>query len=194
MQEGTDANSQPHRFLSALSIAASSLGVIVLLSAAASSAAAQGATGEDNLPRYWEIHAFLMTAGTILFVGTYSALWLKYVSRVKGVQLPALAVKVSRMWYRMHVYLGVAGASLLAAGTVWGYVMVEWAHKGQHLRLAHSYIGVIARCIPLVPLVLGFAVRKVSRRKLSMRRWHVALGLAGIIILLVGLVSGWALE
>jgi integral membrane sensor domain MASE1 len=155
---------------------------------------AQDGAGEDNLPRYWEIHAFLMSAGTILFVGTYAALWLKYVSRIKGIQVPALAVRVSKMWYRMHVYLGIAGVSLLVAGTILGYFMVGWAHNGQHLRLPHSYIGVIAGIMALVPLALGFTDKWGKRHKHSIRWWHIALGVAGIVIMLLGLFSGWTLE
>lgn len=159
-----------------------------------SPAAAQDGIGEDNLPQYWEIHALLMTAGTILFVGSYAALWLKYISRIKGFQMPALAVKVSKMWYRMHVIFAVAGVVLLAAGTLFGYVMVGWAHHGQHLRIPHSYVGVVAGCIALVPLALGFSDKWGKRHRHSIRWWHIALGLAGMIIMLVGLVSGWALE
>ncbi len=170
------------------------IGTIAILPMIAGPAGAQEAGGGDNLPRFWEIHAFLMTAGTIIFVGTYVALWLKYVSRWKGFQLPALAVKVSRLWYRLHVYLGIAGVSLLAIGTIWGYIIVDIAHHGQHLRLSHSFIGVFAGCIALVPLALGFTVKRLKGRRAAIEWWHVALGMAGIVIMLVALSSGWALE
>jgi hypothetical protein len=191
---GEYTGDQRRRFRNSMKAVLWSVGVLVFLSRSASLVAAQDSIGEDNLPRYWEIHAFLMTAGTVLFISTYAALWLKYVSRIKGFQVPALAVKISRMWYRFHVYFGVAGVSLLMAGTVWGYIITEWAHHGQHLRLAHSYIGVVAGCISLIPLALGFTTKWGKRHNLSIRWWHVVLGVAAIVIMLVGLLSGWALE
>jgi hypothetical protein len=170
------------------------LGIMVYCSLFVPSVVAQDGPGEDNLPRYWEIHAFLMTAGTILFVGTYAALWLKYVSRIKGVPVPALAVKVSKKWYRIHIYFGIAGVTLLAAGTILGYFMVDWAHNGQHLRIPHSSIGVVAGIMALVPLALGFTDILGKQHKHVLRWWHIVLGLTGIAVMLAGLVSGWALE
>jgi hypothetical protein len=191
---GEDTGDQRRRLRNSTKAVLGSVGMLTFLSLSTSLVAAQGNTGEDNLPRYWEVHAFLMTAGTILFVSTYVALWLKYISKIKGFQVPALAVRVSKTWYRMHVYLGATGVSLLVAGTVLGYFMTEWAHHGQHLRLAHSYIGVVAGCISLIPLALGLTAKWGMRHKVSIRWWHVVLGLAAIVIMLVGLSSGWALE
>lgn len=189
-----DTSGKWRRFWNTATTVLLSVGILACLSLLASPVAAQDGTGEDNLPRYWEIHAFMMTASTILFVSAYVVLWLKYVSKIKGFQVPVLAVKVSRMWYRMHIYFGVAGVSLLVAGTVWGYIMVDWAHHGQHLRLLHSYIGAVAGCVALVPLALGFLTKWGKRHMLTIRWWHVALGLAGIVVMLVGLSSGWSLE
>jgi hypothetical protein len=150
--------------------------------------------GEDNLPRYWEIHAWLLTIGTGLFVLSYVALWLKYLSRIKGVEIPALATRISRKWYDLHVYLGAAGVLIGLAGVALGYYMVDQAHNGQHLRISHSYIGVISGSVVLGPLVTGFAARALKRSSYALRWWHIAIGLAGTIIMLAGLFTGWATE
>jgi len=162
--------------------------------ASAAVAAAQDGPGEDNLPRYWEIHAWLLTVGTAFFVISYLALWLKYLSKVKGIELPALATSISRMWYRIHVYLGAAGVILALAGVIWGYLIVDWAHGGQHLRLSHSYIGVITGIIVLAPLATGLAARAIKRGGYTIRWWHIAIGFVGLALMIVGLASGWALE
>lgn len=172
--------------------------LIIALSAnlAAGSATAQdGAPGEgDNLPRYWEIHAALLTAGTVLFIGSYVALWLKFLGKLETYGLPALAVRISRLWYKWHKYLGAIGVGLIIAGVVWGYIMVQWAHGGAHLRIPHSYVGFLAGFISVAPLLSGLISRRAKRGTTLLRWWHVVLGLSGIVVVLVGLFSGWALE
>lgn len=170
-----------------------SIGLLMISSASATIVAGQDG-GEDNLPRYWEIHAWLLSLGTALFVTAYVALWLKFLSKIKGIELPALAIKVSKMWYKMHVYFGAAGVTLIIAGSILGYFMVDWAHGGQHLRLTHSYIGALAGIIALAPLMSGLAARAVKKGRYAVRWWHLAIGLAGIVLMLAGAFSGWALE
>jgi uncharacterized membrane protein len=170
-----------------------SVGLLMFISASATIVAGQEG-GEDNLPRYWEIHAWLLSLGTALFVTAYLALWLKFLSKIKGIELPALATKVSKMWYKMHVYLGAAGVALIIAGAILGYYMVDQAHGGQHLRLTHSYIGVLAGIIALAPLMSGLMARAAKKRSTAVRWWHLTIGLAGIMLMLAGAFSGWALE
>lgn len=73
-----------------------SIGLLMSISASATIVAGQVA-GEDYLPRYWEIHAWLLSLGAALFITTYLALWLKFLSRIKGIELPALVTKISKM-------------------------------------------------------------------------------------------------
>lgn len=173
---------------------ASLTGLFICCVTFATVVAGQDGPGEDNLPRYWEIHAWLLTIGAAFFVMSYLALWLKYLSRIKGIEIPALATKISRMWYKMHVYLGAVGVTLSVAGAIVGYFMVDWARDGHHLRLTHSYIGVIVGIIVLAPFVTGLAARAVKQGRYALRWWHVAIGLVGLILMLAGLFSGWALE
>jgi hypothetical protein len=169
------------------------IGLLMSSSGSASIVAGQDG-GEDNLPRYWEIHAWLLSLGTALFVTAYLALWLKFLSRIKGIELPALATKISKMWYKMHLYFGAAGVTLVIAGVILGYYMVDQAHGGQHLRLTHSYIGALAGIIALAPLMSGLVARAAKKRRTVLRWWHLAIGLAGIVLMLAGAFSGWALE
>lgn len=158
-------------------------------------AVAQGpAGGEDNLPRYWEIHAALLTVGTALFVGSYGALWLKMLGRLEDLGLPAIAVRISRLWYKWHMYMGAIGALMTLAGVGWGYLMVQWAHGGTHLRTPHSYVGIAIGVIVIVPLLTGLLTRATGKRRAALRWWHAGIGIGSIVIMLVGLVSGWALE
>jgi Fe2+ transport system protein B len=175
-------------------VALSLMGFLIYCSAFATIVAGQDGAGEDNLPRYWEIHAWLLTVGTALFVTSYLALWLKFLSRIKGIELPALATQISRMWYKMHVYFAAAGVILVLAGAIWGYLMVDWAHNGHHLRLAHSYIGVIAGFAALAPLITGLAARAAKRGRYAIRWWHLAIGLVAIGVMVAGTISGWSLE
>ena len=159
------------------------------------SAAAQGAQGEDdNLPRYWEIHAALLTAGTAFFVASYIALWLKMLGKLENLGLPAIATRISRLWYKWHMYLGAIGVGLILADVIWGYLMVQWAYGGAHLRIAHSYVGVATGMISLAPLITGLATRTTRKGRIAFRWWHVAIGIGGIAVMLVGLFSGWATE
>jgi hypothetical protein len=166
--------------------------VLGLLLLSTTNVAAQ--EGEDDLPQYWELHAWLLTIGTALFVLSYLVLGLKLISRIKGVDLPALATSISRRWYQMHVYLGTAGVALALAGSIWGYLMVDWAYAGEHLRLSHSYIGVAVALVVSAPLVTGSAARILKKGRNAMRWWHLVIGLLGIVLMVTGTISGWALE
>ena len=101
-------------------VAACSIGWLVLSSASAAIVAGQNG-GEGDLPRYWQIHAWMLSFGAALFITTHLALWLKFLSRIKGIELPALATKISKMWYKIHVYFGAAGVILVIAGVILGY-------------------------------------------------------------------------
>jgi hypothetical protein len=159
------------------------------------SAAAQGdGTGDgDNFPHYWEIHAALLTVGTVLFVGSYVALWIKFLGKLEGYGLPAIATRISRLWYKWHMYLGAVGVGFIIAGVIWGYLMVGWAHGGTHLRVSHSYVGFLAGCIAIVPILSGLVSRRSRRGRTALRWWHVALGLMSIVVMLAAIFSGWAL-
>jgi hypothetical protein len=158
-------------------------------------AAAQGETGgEDNLPRYWQIHAALLTTGTACIVASYVALWLKILGKLEGLRLPAITTRISRLWYRFHIYLGVLGVGLSVAGVILGYLMVQWAYGGPHLRIIHSYIGIATGAIISIPLITGFVSRVMKRGRTTIRWWHVVLGLVGIGMMVLGTYSGWALE
>jgi len=174
-------------------VAACLISWLVLSSASAAIVTGQDG-GEGDLPRYWQIHAWMLSLGAALFITTYLALWLKFLSRIKGIELPALATKISKMWYKMHVYFGAAGVTLVIAGVILGYYMVDQAHGGQHLRLTHSYIGVLAGIVALAPLISGLIARAAKKRRTVLRWYHLAIGLAGIVLMLAGAFSGWALE
>jgi len=66
---------------------ACSIGFLFSIPASATIVSGQVA-GEDNLPRYWEIHAWLLSRGAALFVTTYLALWLKFLQESRGLSSP----------------------------------------------------------------------------------------------------------
>lgn len=180
-----------------LSLATAAIGLVVVVSAELSlgSVVAQSAPGgEDNLPRYWEIHAALLTVGTSFFIASYAALWLKMMGKLEGLGLPAIATRISRLWYKWHMYLGAVGIGLTLAGVIWGFLMVQWAYGGTHLRISHSYVGIATGAIALAPLVTGLIARSTRKGWTTSRWWHVAIGIAAIVVMLAGLFSGWALE
>jgi len=180
-----------------LAVATIAIALVVVVSAVLSLGAvvAQDAPGgENNLPRYWEIHAALLTVGTVFFVASYIALWLKLLGKLEGLGLPAIATRISRLWYKWHMYLGAIGVGLILAGVIWGYLIVQWAYGGTHLRIPHSYVGIAAGMIALAPLITGLATRATRKGRIGLRWWHVAIGIASIVIMLVGLFSGWATE
>jgi len=165
-----------------------------LLVPASFATAQDGVGGEDNLPPGWGIHAALLTLATIFFVASYVALWLKILAKLEVGVLPAIATRISRLWYKWHVYLGALGVIFALAGVLWGYLIVQWAYGGPHLRLTHSYVGYLAGGIALAPLLTGFLARAIKKGRVTVRWWHVALGLVGIVMMVVGTYSGWALE
>lgn len=165
-----------------------------LLAPSPFAAAQDGGGGEDNLAPGWGIHAALMTLATIFFVASYVALWLKILTKLEVGVVPAIATRVSRLWYKLHMYLGALGVIFALAGVLWGYLIVQWAYGGPHLRLMHSYVGYLTAGIALAPLLTGFLARTIKKGRVTVRWWHVALGLVGIVMMVVGTYSGWALE
>jgi len=157
-------------------------------------AAGDGTAGEDNLPRYWEIHAFLLTLGTALIVASYAALWLKFLGRLEEFGFPAIATRISRLWYKWHMYIGAAGVGLTLAGVAWGYLMVDWAYGGAHLRVPHAYVGIATGIVVIAPLLTGLVTRALRKRRATLRWWHAAVGLVAIALMVAGLISGWAME
>ena len=111
--------------VAAILAAALALAVLALPAAAAG----PGGGGEGNLPRYWEVHAALLSIGTFLFVASYAALWLKWLGRLDRLDIPRVK-RLSRLWYRAHLWLGAIGVAFALAGIVWGLVMVHWAYGG----------------------------------------------------------------
>lgn len=164
-----------------------------LLVPASFATAQDGVGGEDDLPPGWGIHATLLTLATIFFVASYVALWLKILSKLEVGVLPAITTRISRLWYRLHVYLGALGVIFALAGVIWGYLIVQWAYGGPHLRVTHSYVGYLAGGIALAPLLTGLLANTIKKGRAAARWWHVALGLVGIIAMVVGALSGWAL-
>jgi len=180
-----------------LTVATIAIALVVVASADLSLGAVVGQGepgGENDLPRYWAIHAALMTVGTVFFIASYVALWLKMLGKLEDLGLPAIATRISRLWYKWHMYLGVIGVGLTLAGVIWGYLIVQWAYGGPHLRIPHSYVGIATGVIALAPLVTGIVARATRKGRIALRWWHVAIGIASIVIMLVGLFSGWATE
>jgi len=148
---------------------------------------------EDNLPRYWEVHAALLSLATFFFVASYLALFLKWLKRLEPLGIP-LTSGLARLWLKAHVWLGVAGVAFAVAGIAVGFYMVDQAYSGTHLRLTHSYVGLATLAIVIPPLVTGLLWRVVRRGKLAVKWWHLVLGFMGIVVMLAGAISGWALE
>jgi len=179
----------------ALRMAAAALTTALVLAVGALSAAAAGGGGggEGNLPRYWQVHAALLSIGTVLFVASYGALWLRWLSKLDGLGIP-LVKRLSRLWYRAHIWLGVLGVAFALAGVVWGLVMVQWAYGGTHLRLPHAWVGILTGVIVIAPVATGLLHRAVKEQKRAVRWWHLALGFFGMALMLAGAITGWALE
>ena len=170
---------------------------LLLLAAAigAAPALAQGGDGgEGNLPRYWQVHAVLLSIGAFLFVAAYAALWLRWLGRLDRLDIP-LVKRLSRLWYRAHLWLGTAGFAFALAGVLWGLLMVHWAYSGTHLRVPHAWVGVLTGAVVVAPLATGLLHRAVKGgRKPAVRWWHLVLGFVGIAFMLAGVITGWALE
>jgi len=164
------------------------LGACLALVALAAPAAA-----EDNLPRYWAVHATLLSLATFFFVASYLALWLKWLKRLEPLGLPATK-GLAKLWFKGHMWLGIAGVGFAVAGIVWGYLMVDWAYAGTHLRRPHAYVGFATLALVIPPLISGLIWRRVKKGKVAVKWWHLALGLMGIIVMLAGAITGWALE
>jgi hypothetical protein len=175
----------------ALAVLATALALAVLALPVAAAGPAGG--GEGNLPRYWQIHAALLSIGTVLFVASYGALWLRWLSKLDATRIP-IVKRLSRLWYRAHIWLGVLGVAFALAGIVWGLVMVHWAYGGTHLRVPHAWVGVLTGIIVVAPVATGLLHREVKERKGAVRWWHLALGFFGIALMLAGAITGWALE
>jgi hypothetical protein len=175
----------------AMTMLATTLALAVLALPAA--AAIPGGGGEGNLPRYWQVHAALLSIGTGFFVASYAALWLKWLSKIDRRGIP-LVKRLSKLWYRAHLWLGVLGVAFALAGIVWGLVMVHWAYGGTHLRVPHAWVGVLTGAIVIAPLATGLLHRAVKHRRVAVRWWHLVLGFFGIAMMLAGAITGWALE
>ena len=160
-------------------------------------ASAQDGTGtaEDSLPRYWQVHALLLTAGTVLYISAYLALWLKIMGKLGALGAKtALTRRVGRLWYKSHRNLAVLGGSMIAVGLTWAFLMVQWAYGGPHLRLAHSLMGLAAGIVASLPITTGLVTRALRKGKMKIRMWHIVVGFLGIAMMIIGLTSGWALE
>lgn len=167
--------------------------ILALCACLALVALAAPAAAEDNLPRYWEVHATLLSLATFFFVASYLALFLKWLRRLEPLGLPATK-GLAKLWFKGHVWLGVAGVAFAVAGIVVGFYMVDQAYAGTHLRLTHSWVGFATLALVLPPLISGMIWRAAKNGKLAIRWWHLALGLMGIIVMLAGVITGWALE
>ncbi len=117
------------------------------------------------------------------------SLWLKWLRKLDPLQL-AIVKPLSRAWYRLHVYLAIAGTVLGIAGVVWGHLIVDWAHNGVHLRLPHSYVGFATGAVLVAPLLIGFVTRASGKRKQSVRWWHVVIGVLGMAFMQAGAFTG----
>ncbi len=144
---------------------------------------------EDDLPRYWEVHAGLLSLATGLFVLAYGILVLRFI------QAKVLRVQwVKGLWFaRAHNALGAVGAALGAAGIAVGYYMVDQAGTG-HARLTHSLVGFLTLALIIAPIASGAAVGRAGGYRTQVRWWHIVLGLAGIAVMLVGAATGWEME
>jgi hypothetical protein len=176
-----DTTDRPTRARRARAMAITVACALMALELIAPLAAAEG--GEGNLPRYWEVHAVLLSLATGLFVLSYLALWLKHLKRLEPLGVPGTK-GLAKLWLRAHMWLGIAGVALAVAGIVWGYVMVDWAFAGTHFRRPHAWVGFATLALVLPPLVTGVAWRRVRRSKVAVKWWH----------LLAGVITGWALE
>ena len=169
------------------------LALAVGLALAALAAPVAAEDGEDDLPRYWEVHAALLSLATFLFVASYLALFLKWLSRLEPFGLPTTK-GLAKLWFKGHMWLGIAGVACALAGIAVGYYMVGQAYGGPHLRLTHSWVGLATLAVVLPPLASGLVWRRVKKGKPALKWWHLALGLVGIGIMLAGAITGWALE
>ena len=147
------------------------------------------------MPRYWEVHAALLTLGTAFVVMGYLSLWLKSIGKLEslGVSVP-LGKRLARFWYKWHVALGIVGVAMVLGGIGWGYLMVQWAYGGPHLRLSHSWVGAVTGFAVSGPVLLGYLTRHVKKGKRSVRWWHMILGFAGLAMLFIGLSTGFGLD
>ena len=60
-----------------------------------------GPGGDNEMPRYWEVHALLLTLGTTFVVMGYLSLWMKSIGRLESLGVPVhLGKKLARFWFR----------------------------------------------------------------------------------------------
>ncbi len=169
------------------------LAIMALCACLALVALATPAAAEDNLPRYWAVHATLLSLATFFFVASYLALWLKWLKRLEPLGIPA-AKGLAKLWFKAHMWLGIAGVGFAVAGIAVGFYMVDQAYAGTHLRLTHSWVGLATLALVLPPLASGLVWRAAKKRRVAVRWWHLALGLMGVAVMLAGVITGWALE
>lgn len=170
--------------------------VLITLSVCGYAAAQDNGGGVDNeMPRYWEIHAGLMSAGTMIIVLGYLSLWLKWLGKLESLGVPVpMGKRVARFWYKWHVALGTAGLALTLGGIAWAYLIVQWAYGGPHLRLGHSWIGLATGVTITTPVLLGYLTRHIRKGKRTLRWWHVGLGFSGMAMMFIGLSTGFGLD
>lgn len=144
---------------------------------------------EDNLPRYWEYHAALLSLATFLFVLSFLVLLARALRRT----LPFLKMFKVAWLVSAHKVLGGLGAAFGVAGIGVGLYMVEMAGTG-HARITHSLVGFTTLLCVIVPVITGFAVYRTKDHVKAVRWWHILLGALGIVVMLLGAATGWALE
>ena len=144
---------------------------------------------EENLPRYWEYHAALLSLATFLFVLSFLVLLARSLRRA----LPFLKIFKVAWLVSAHKVLGGLGAAFGVAGIAVGLYMVEMAGTG-HARITHSLVGFATLLCVIVPVITGFAVYRTKDHRRTVRWWHILLGAVGIAVMLLGAATGWALE
>ncbi|MCQ8893097.1 MAG: hypothetical protein NQU46_00450 [Methanolinea sp.] len=121
----------------------------------------------------WVLHAVLLLAGLILFLGV--ALLPTYGTGIRG-------------WFRYHVVLAGVGGILTAAAI--GLVIANGLLTGGTIfRQVHVTLGVLVIILLLCTLVAGGARKRIAAKKTKFRTIHIWLGrvlvtLAGANILL----------
>ena len=126
------------------------------------------------IPVLWPVHAALMVAGFLCFLG--AALLPVYGKNIRG-------------WYHYHTLLGGGGSVLTEAALAAGFAMVSLSGT-PHLRLPHAWLGVLVAVVLAATLVLAWARNRTAARKPLLRAAHLWTGRVLFVLMAANILSG----
>lgn len=126
-----------------------------------------------GIPVYWPLHAFLMTAGFILFIAG----------------MVVMRFRKTEDCFRTHRILQTIGGILIIAGLVTSFTMVSIS-EAPHFRYAHDILGISTILLIVCTLALGYYVSRSPGQPESLHTIHIWLGRIAIVLVLLNIILG----